>query len=220
MLALARLQPLIVGNQILVEDVQFLVPLVKLRLAQHRIIQEEPAAEVVDRLLGLRQELVRDERHVVACLPEQLREQGIVTPLSFLPYHMHREHILEHETGQVPGCHHVGIFHQQPAALTLCLPGGCRHEVAILLRVVPAETLADNQHDVRRRIRAAVHNHLVCRSHQFPYLLGSQLVGPDAECQTVGRRILSATIGLRQFVFHLPHRVERHQPPQCRLVLP
>ncbi len=98
----------IVLQQSVVQIVELGVAMVKLQFAQFWIVQEETAAEVVNRLLSLWQEFVGDEGYVVACLSEHLREERIVAPFAFLAYHMGREHVLEYEAGQVPAGYHIG----------------------------------------------------------------------------------------------------------------
>ena len=53
--------------------------MVELEFAQFRVVQEETAAEVVNRLLCLWQEFVGDEGYVVACLlsKEEVDDIGI-----------------------------------------------------------------------------------------------------------------------------------------------
>ena len=75
---------------------------IKLLLAQFRIVQEESPAEVIDRLVSLRQELVGNKRHMVTSLTEHLWEERLITPFPTIPYGIEREHVLKDKTRQIP----------------------------------------------------------------------------------------------------------------------
>ena len=132
MVTLLRLQLVIVFEQALVEDMQLVVARVKLCRTELRVVEEEAATEIVDRLLGFGQELVREERHMIAGLTEQLGEERIVAPLALLSHNMHGEKVLEHKAREVPWCHHVCKLDETPRALTLLLAWRGGHDVAIL----------------------------------------------------------------------------------------
>ena len=80
------LQLLVVVEQSVVEAVERCVAGVKLCFAQHFVIEEESSAEVIHRLLGLRQELVCHECHMITCLSEHFGEERIVTPFAFVSH--------------------------------------------------------------------------------------------------------------------------------------
>ena len=82
-------ETVVVGQQAVVERMQLGVAHVKLCLAQRGVVEEEAAREVIHSLLGLWQELIGEERYLVACLAEQLREQWVVAPFAFLTDNMH-----------------------------------------------------------------------------------------------------------------------------------
>ena len=139
----------IVFQQSVVKIVQLGIAMVKLQLAQFRIVQEEATAEVIDGFFSLRQEFVCDEGNVVASLSEHFREERIVAPFSFLAYHMGGEHVLEYEAGQVPAGYYIGEFGEFPALFQGCLSRSRLHEIAVLLRVMSAVAFADDEHDIR-----------------------------------------------------------------------
>ena len=68
---------------------QACIPSIEHRLRQFFIIQEKASTEVVDGFFGLRKELIGDERHMIACLAEQLWEERIVAPFAFLTNNVH-----------------------------------------------------------------------------------------------------------------------------------
>ena len=80
-------QLVVVLEQTLVVGVKPVVARVELRCAERRVVEEKSAAEVIDGLACLGQELVGEERHVVARLAEHLGEQRIVAPFAFLSLH-------------------------------------------------------------------------------------------------------------------------------------
>ena len=88
---------------------------VELCLAQRGVVEEEASREIVDGLLGLRQELIGEEGDPVAGLAEECGEERIVAPLAFLPDNMHREEVLEDKAREVPAAHHVGELGKQTA---------------------------------------------------------------------------------------------------------
>ena len=98
---------IIIFQQSIVQRMQLGISVVELQLAQFRIVQEEAAAEVIYRLLSLRQELIGDEGYVVAGLAEYLREERIVAPFSLVAYYIGRKHVLEYEAGEVPAGHDI-----------------------------------------------------------------------------------------------------------------
>ena len=65
--------------------------------------------------------------------------------------------MFENVAGKVPRRHHIVEFHQLFAAFAAYLPWRCGLHISVLLRMMFAETLADNQHDVRAGVRAAVY---------------------------------------------------------------
>ena len=110
-LCVLSLQLVVVLQQVLVVAVQLRVARVELCSTQLRVVEEEAATEVVHRLLSLRQELVGEERHVVASLAEQFGEERIVAPLALVAYAVEREEVLEHEAREVPRRYNVGVLH-------------------------------------------------------------------------------------------------------------
>ena len=164
-----------------------LVARVKLRLAQHRVVEEEASGEVEDLLLGSWQELVGEEGDMVASLAEDFREERIVAPLAFLSYDMHREHVLEDIACQVPRGYNVGEGDEAPRLAHCHLPGCRLLLVSIELGMVFVVALTDNQYDDGAAIRAAVYLYLVLGGYQLVYLLVGQLVGEEAERQPVRR---------------------------------
>ena len=65
--------------------------------------------------------------------------------------------MLENVAGKVPRRHHIVEFHQLFAAFAAYLSWSVGLRIAVLLRVMFAKTLADNQHDVRAGVCAAVY---------------------------------------------------------------
>ncbi len=85
------------------------------------------------------------------------------------------------------------------------------HEVAILLGMMAAVAFADDQHDVWRAEAAAIYLHLVGSMNQLGNLLRCQLVGIDAELESVDRQIEFGMILLCEGVLHLADGSSRHQ---------
>ena len=96
----------------LVEAPSLGITSIKLSGTQLRIVQEEPAAKVVDGLLRLGLELVGDKYDVVACLAEHLGEEGLVAPLATIADGIERKHVLEDEARQVPRGYHIRKRHE------------------------------------------------------------------------------------------------------------
>ena len=196
------------------------VAVVKLEFAQLRVIQEETAAEVVNRLLCLWQEFVGDEGYVVACLSEHFREERIVAPFAFLAYHMGREHVLENETGQVPAGYHIGKLGELARFLQGYLLWSGIHKIAVLLGMMAAEAFADNQHDVWRAVAAAVNFYLVGSMNELGNLMRSQLVGIDTELESVDRQIEYSMILLSEDMLYFAYRSTVHEFMVSHLVVP
>ena len=209
--AVLVLKLLIVAQQSVVKLVQLRVAGVKLCRRELGVVEEETAAEVVHRLLSLGQELVGDERNVVASLAEHSREERIVAPLALVAHSVGREDVLEHEACKVPRTNHIGILNQASTLLHLLLSGCCRHNIAILAGVVAVVALAYNQHDIGRAERARVDPHLIHRSHKSVYLLGSKRVGVYTEHKAVYRLIEHGMVLLGKRVLHLANGLARHK---------
>ncbi len=192
----------IILQQSVVQIVELGVAVVKLQLAQFRIVQEEAAAEVINRLLCLWQEFVGDEGYVVACLAEHFREERIVAPFAFLAYHMGREHVLENEAGQVPAGYDIGKLGEFARFLQGHLLWSGIHEIAVLLGMMAAVAFADDQHDVWRAVAAAVYLYLVGSMNELGNLMRCQLVGIDTEVESVDRQIEYGMILLGQDMLH------------------
>ena len=79
--------------------------------------------------------------------------------------------------------------------------------------MVLSVALADNQDDVRRSERAAVHFHLVLCLDKAVDLLRCQLVGEDAEYKTVDRKIELGALAGRQLMFYGADGVQREPLP-------
>ena len=204
----------------IVQVVELGVAVVELEFAQFWVVEEETAAEVIDSLLGLWQELVGDEGDVVARLAEYLREEWIVAPFSLLAHHMGGEHVLEYETGEIPAGYHVAKLGELAGLFQCHLAWGGLHEVAILLGVMATKALADNQYDVRRTIAATIHLDTVGGTDELGNLVCRQLVGVDAEVKSIDRQIEHGMVFLRQGMLHLADGLARHQLVERRLVVP
>ena len=109
------------------------VAMVELEFAQLWVVQEETAAKIIDSLLGLWKKLIGDEGHIVASLAEYLREERVVAPFALFTHYMSGEHVLEHETGEVPAGYHIGKLREFATLLQGYLAWGGLHEVTILL---------------------------------------------------------------------------------------
>ena len=177
----------IVFQQSVVKIVQLGVAMVKLQFAQFWIVQEETTAEVVDGFFSLRQEFVGDEGNVVAGLSEHLWEEWIVTPFAFFANHMGGKHVLEYEAGQIPAGYYIGEFGEFSALFQCTLSRSRFHEIAVLLRVVSAVALADDEYDVRRTIAATVYFYGVGSTDKLGDLVCCQLIGIDTEVESVDR---------------------------------
>ena len=210
----------VVIEQTVIEGMKLGVAAIKLQLAQLWIVQEETATEVIDGFLGLWQKLVGDEGDMIACLAEQLWEERIVAPLSLLANHMGREDVLENKTRQVPTGHDIRKLGQFTGSLQSLLTWGRLHEITILLGVVSAIALADDEYDLWRAIGAGIHLDLVGGMDELGNLVRSQLVGVDAEVETIEWEVEIATILLGQGVFYLTDGLARHQFVDGDLVLP
>ena len=189
-------------------------------IGELRVVQEETAGEVKDRLLCFRQELVGEEGHVVACLLEHFGKERIVAPRTLVANNIERQHVLEDEARQVPGRHDISKLNELSCSLTCQLSRRGGHIVAIELGVMLVIALADDQHDGWRSVVAAVHHRLVRRFHKLVHLTCSQLVGTNAKRQSIDRQILLSTMIACQFVFNGPDGRKRHQPPQALFVFP
>ena len=144
----------VIAEQSLVEAVKARVAQVKLRLAQYRVVEEEASREIVNRLPGGKEKLVGQERDLIARLAEKLREERIVAPLTLLANDVHRQHVLEHETREVPARHHVVELRQPSAALKPSLSWRVFLRIAIKLAMGLAVALANDEHYSRRAERA------------------------------------------------------------------
>ena len=118
---------------------------------------------------------------MIACFPEYLWEEGIVTPVTFLSYHMHGKNVLEDKARQVPWRYNVGEYHQTVSLSTSRLSWRCLLVVAIQLGVVLVVALTNYQYDIRTAERTAVHRHFVLGCYELVNLLRCQLVREDAE---------------------------------------
>ena len=211
---------IIILQQSVVQVVELGVAMVKLKFAQFRVVQEETAAEVVNRLLCLWQEFVGDEGYVVACLAEHFWEERIVAPFAFLAYYMGREHVLENETGQVPAGYHIGKLGELARFLQGYLLWSGIHEIAVLLGMMAAEAFADNQYDVWRAVAAAVNLYLVGSMNELGNLMRSQLVGIDTELESVDWQIKYSMILLSQDMLYFAYRSTVHEFMVSHLVVP
>ena len=214
------LEAVVALEQPVVEGVERFVAQVELLFAQRRVVEKEAAAEVVDRLIGLGEELVGEECHLIARLSEQFGEERIVAPFPFLAHDVRGEHVLEYETREIPARDDVAELDQSAALLQLHLARGGVHEVAVLLRMVLAVALSDDQHDVGRAERAAVHRDLVGRLDELDDLSGGQRVGVEAEDQSADGRVEHGVVLLGERVLHLPYRLAAHQLDGGSLVGP
>ena len=219
-LLVLALQTVVLLEHAFVELVKTGIAGIELCLAQLRIVQEEATAEVIDRLIGLRQELVGDKRHVIARLAEHLGEERIVAPLARIADSMERQHILEHVARQIPRGHHIGKRHQTARLGHRQLTGCRRHLVAIELGVVFVIALANHQDDVRHTEGTAIDLYLVLHRHHRLQLVGGQTVGIETEHQSVDGEIELGARLLRQLVLHLADVVLRHQFMDGLLVWP
>ena len=210
----------IVLNESVVESVELVVTQVKLSRTEGWVIEEEATREVVDSLPGRRQELVGKESNLIACLSEELGEEGIVTPLALLTHDMHGEYIFEDEAGEVPTGDHIVELRQPAASLQFLLAGRVLDGIAIELAMGLAIALTDDEHDGRRLVGAGVHLHMLGCFHTFLYLLGSQLIAIDGERQAIDREIELAMVMLGEDMLHGANGVGRHQLRHSLLILP
>ena len=207
-------------QQAVVPDVGLLVAVVEHCCRETRVVQEEFAGEIKHRLARLRQELVGEERHIVACPLEHFGEERIVAPRPLLSDDVGRQHVLEDETRQVPGRHYISELHQLACLLARHLSRRRRHVVAVELSMMFVVALADDKHNGWRRIGATVHRHPLSSLYQLVHLARSQLVGTYAERQSVDGLILLGPVVARHFVLDGPDGGQRHQAPQSLLVFP
>ena len=212
-LVILREQPLVVGESLRVARV-------KHRLRELRVVQEEATAEIIDRLLGLGEKLVRDETRVVARLAKQFGEERVVAPFPLLSDDVHREEILEDEARQIPRCHDIAEGHQLARLLPFHLPWRGGHEVAILLRVVLAKALADDQYDIGHAVGTPVDVHPVLCLDQFFHLLRGQFVGEDAEGQPVDGLVELCAVVARQLMLYTSDVRLREHDHHLALVVP
>ena len=216
----AALKAVVVVEQVFVEDVHAVVAHVKLRLAQLGVVEEEAPAEVVDGILGARQKLVGEKRHVIARLAEHFGKERIVAPFALVAGGIEREEMLEDEAREVPRGHHVVEGHQlaSSAAFQLAWRGGL--VVAIELRVVLVVALADDEHDLRTGEGAAVYAHAVLGDEQTVNLLGREAVGIDAECHAIGWCIELGAVLACEFVLYGANVAIAEEARHGRLVGP
>ena len=199
-----RLQRVVViFQEPVIEGVQLGVAAVKLQLAQFWVVEEEAATEIIHCLLRLGKKLVGDEGDVVACLPEQLGEEGVVAPVALLSDDMGGEYVLEHEAGEVPAGHHVAELGEFACLLQRHLSRGSLHEVTVLLGMLLAEALADDEHDVGRAITATVHLYLVGGMDERGDLLRREFVGVDAEHKPMDGLVEIGAVLSREDMLHL-----------------
>ena len=213
-------QAVVLQSDAVVVVVEFLVARIEHRLAQRFVVQEEPAAEVIYGLLGLRQKLVGDEGDVIACLAEQLREQRIVAPLVLVANGIHREHHLEYITGEVPRCHSILHLYQFAPLLTFQLARRGGLLISVELRVVAVVTLPNDKHDVGRGVTATINHCILYAMHESRHLFRREAVGINAKGEAIDGQIEVGACLLRKFVFHVADVVVRHQSPLCLLVCP
>ena len=215
------LRTLIIGLQeTLVKTVGLGVTNIKLPLAQFRIVQEEVAAEVVDGLLRLGQELVGDKRYVIASLAEHLWEKRLVAPLATIADGIERQHVLEDKARQIPRGHHIGKRNERTIFGHHHLIGCCLFLIAVELGVMLVVALANHQHDVGHAIAAAVHLNQSAGSLQLYYLLGSQTVDIDTKGQAIDGDIEFGLILTGQFVLHLSDGIAGEEPVHRHLIIP
>ena len=221
---ITRLVPLIqriVGfQQRLVVSVSTAVAGIKLALAEVRIVEEEAAAEVVDGILRLGLELIRQKVHLIASLTEHLGEERLVAPFPLFADSPERQHVLEHKTREIPRSHHIRKDYQTAVCRHCHLSWSRRLVIAIELRVVLVIALADYQHDLWHAEAATVNPYLLAGSLQLHNLARSQTIGIEAERQPIGRHIELRLILLRQFVLHLSDGIIGEKPPDGHLVRP
>ena len=86
--------------------------------------------------------------------------------------------------------------------------------------MVSAIALADDEYDLWRAIGAGIHLDLVGGMDELGNLVRSQLVGVDAEVETIEWEVEIATILLGQGVFYLTDGLASHQLVDGDLVLP
>lgn len=210
----------VVVEQSVVERMKLGVAVVKLQLAELWVVEEEASAEVVDCFLGLWQELVGDEGDLIACLAEEFGEERIVAPVAFLAHNVCREDVLEDEAGEVPASHDIGKLGELARLFERCLAWCRLHEVAILLGVMSAVALAYDEHDVRRAVAATVYPYVFGGMYELCDLFGGQLVGVDAESQSVDRNIEFGVSLVGELVLHFAY-VLASEELECRhLVVP
>ena len=169
---LARFEEIVVIlQQARIVTVERGVAQVKLSTVQRGIVEKKSATEIKHSRSRLHQELVGEERHLVARLLENLGEKRIVAPLALLPHDVHGEHVFKHIAREVPRRNHVGERHQEPCSGAPLLPWRGGQLVTILVGVMPAIAFANDEHDGGRAKRAAVDAHLVGGRHQFVHLV-------------------------------------------------
>lgn len=83
-----------------------------------------------------------------------------------------------------------------------------------------AEALADDEHNLWRTVGAGIYLHLVGSMNQLGNLVGSQLVGVDAEIESVDRHVEIGAVLLREGMFHFADSLARHQLVDGHLVVP
>ena len=214
---ITRLVPLIqriVGfQQRLVVSVSTAVAGIKLALAEVRIVEEEAAAEVVDGILRLGLELIRQKVHLIASLTEHLGEERLIAPFPLFADSPERQHVLEHKTREIPRSHHIRKDYQTAVCRHCHLSWSRRLVIAIELRVVLVIALADYQHDLWHAEAATVNPYLLAGSLQLHNLI-------EAERQPIRRHIELRLILFRQFVLHLSDGIIGEKPPDGHLVRP
>ena len=203
----------VLAYQVLVVAVNAVVARIEHGLAQRGIVEEKATTKIVNSLFCFRQKLVGDERYVITCLAKQFGKEGIVAPFASLAHIVERENMFENVAGKVPRRHHIVEFHQLSATFAAYLSWRCGLNIAVLLRVMFAKTLADNQHDVRTGVCAAVYLCLVGSNNKLVYLLRSQYVGIDREGQSVHGVVGFAMSLLGKRMFHFAYAPACHQFP-------
>ena len=95
-------------EQPVVVTVQRCVALIEETAAEGRVGEEETAAEIIDGLLRVGQELIGKERHVIARPTEHLGEERLVAPHPAVADSPEREHVLEDKAREIPRRDNIG----------------------------------------------------------------------------------------------------------------
>ena len=218
----------IVLQQILIPEVCLFIPYIKLHLAQHLVVDKEATTEVIYCILGMRQELIREEIYLISGFTEQLTEKRIVTPIAFIANGVGRHKVLEDEAREIPRSHDIGVLHQSSALLKPHLTRGVLLFISVKLGMILIVALTNDKNDIRRvgilQIRRYSELfgshlfHLLSLFLQSVELKRYKVIGKEGISKTIDRLIHLHPRMQVHILLHITHRLAVEMPNYALLV--